>query len=77
MNPSHLEAVTPQENVARGYAPNVAGQVRRDSCAARTHCKHGHELTPENTYITPKEGWRQCKSCHRLNSQKRRSRAKC
>jgi len=30
---------------------------------AMTHCKNGHEFTPQNTAIT-KEGWRRCKRCH-------------
>ncbi len=28
----------------------------------RTHCKNGHEFTPENTYVRP-EGWRECREC--------------
>lgn len=32
----------------------------------RTHCRNGHEYTPRNTLITP-EGWRRCRTCHRLN----------
>jgi len=31
----------------------------------QTHCRKGHEFTPENTRITP-EGWRNCRHCHRL-----------
>lgn len=30
--------------------------------ASKTHCKHGHEFTPENTH-TNKNGWRYCKRC--------------
>jgi hypothetical protein len=30
---------------------------------ARTHCKHGHEWSAENTSLSP-EGWRRCKKCH-------------
>jgi hypothetical protein len=30
--------------------------------ARRTHCKQGHEYTPENTRIAP-TGWRQCRKC--------------
>jgi hypothetical protein len=29
---------------------------------SRTHCKYGHEFTPENTYIRP-EGRRECRVC--------------
>jgi len=32
----------------------------------KTHCKHGHELTPENTYVTSTDEWRtrrECKAC--------------
>ena len=31
---------------------------------AKTHCKHGHEFTPENTYVT-KDGRRKCRECGR------------
>jgi hypothetical protein len=57
VNPSHLEPVTPGENVMRGigFAPVNA---------AKTHCKRGHEFTPENTYITS-QGWRTCRQCQR------------
>ncbi|HZQ33748.1 MAG TPA: HNH endonuclease [Mycobacterium sp.] len=51
VNPAHLEPVTPAENTRRAYA-------------RKTHCKHGHEYTPENTLITPL-GRRRCRACHR------------
>ena len=38
-HPGHLEPVTPGENVRRGYRNGT-----------ETHCKDGHERTPENTY---------------------------
>lgn len=28
----------------------------------KTECKHGHEYTPENTYVNPK-GYRECRAC--------------
>lgn len=47
---TNLEYVTHLENV-RQYAKTV------------THCKHGHEFTPENTYVW--RGERSCKACDR------------
>ena len=57
MNPVHLEAVTRRVN-----------SLRSESFAAinarKTHCIHGHEFTPENTYYrTPTH--RQCRQCGR------------
>ena len=34
-------------------------------CAPKTHCIHGHELSEENTYLTPK-GCRDCRVCIRM-----------
>lgn len=53
VNPDHLEAVTLAENIARGV------QARNGHDA--THCKNGHEYTPENTYWC--WGGRRCKTC--------------
>ena len=59
VNPDHLEPVTSRTNILRG-----------DTLAAmhakKTHCKHGHELTPDNTY-RPNENmnWRACRQCGR------------
>ncbi len=52
-----------------------AVQTRKAKAASKTHCRQGHELTPENTYVT-KEGWRQCRVCHnakmrRMNERRR------
>lgn len=49
----HLEPVTNQENVRRGW--NAVRQGR---------CIHGHEMTEENTYVTSR-GARQCRTCKR------------
>lgn len=54
-NPRHLEAVTLREN-----------RDRRN--ARKTHCIHGHEYTPENTYVQPgSDGYpsRVCLTCRR------------
>ncbi len=50
VNPAHLEPVTHAENVRRGAR------------AGQTHCKRGHEFTPENTRVD-KSGGRCCIAC--------------
>lgn len=44
---------------------NVRDQVRHGvhHGARKTHCKHGHEFTPDNTYITRQGRSRACKTC--------------
>lgn len=59
VRPNHLEPVTHAENVRR------AG-------AAKTHCIHGHEFTPENTYRERVTGRRSCKVCRRARDRARR-----
>lgn len=54
VNPAHLEAVTQGENVRRGKSPIAAN-------ARKTHCKRGHEFTPENTYV--ETHGRKCRAC--------------
>ena len=51
INPYHLEALTPAEHVAKttGHPKN------------KTHCKRGHEFTPENTRLY--NGFRTCRAC--------------
>jgi hypothetical protein len=55
VNPAHLEPCTAVENAMRGNSPPAAN-------ARKTHCKYGHELTPENTYYPPRGG-RECRTC--------------
>jgi hypothetical protein len=54
VNPGHLEVVTQGVNLHRGESI----QARN---ARKTHCIHGHEFTPENTYTN--HGKRQCCTC--------------
>ncbi len=58
VNPAHLEPVTSRENTLRGE-----GRAARQ--ARQTHCKRGHQFTPENTYVCPK-GHRYCRHCKRV-----------
>lgn len=39
-----------------------------------THCKYGHEFTPENTYVNPTNGKRNCKQCMRRRRAEQRQR---
>jgi hypothetical protein len=53
-NPEHLRLLTIAEN------------HRNKLSARKTHCKHGHEYTPENTRTY--RGMRRCKTCDRIRS---------
>ena len=64
-NPEHLEAVTMGENIRRGHTGKVNHHY-----ATRTHCKNGHEFTPENTRIGV-QGDRVCRQCARERTQRR------
>ena len=64
VNPDHLEAVSHVVNCRRGSRP------------MQTHCKHGHEFTPENTYVKP-NGHRFCKECKRTRDRDRSLWARC
>jgi hypothetical protein len=62
----HLEAVSTRENGRR-------------TSLAQTHCKHGHEFTPENTAVsTNRLGYteRHCKTCRRDAQARYRARLK-
>lgn len=39
---------------------------------SKTHCKHGHEFTGNNTYID-KTGYKVCKACRNISSKKSQS----
>ena len=67
VNPDHLEVISGKENTLRGMGPTAIN-------ARRTHCVNGHEFTPENTYIRPDDGARDCRTCAR--EAKRRQREK-
>lgn len=63
VNPSHLEVVTPRENLLRGAT--LAAEN-----AAKTHCKNGHEFTYENTYRRKDRPTRECRACRRISVRK-------
>ena len=44
---------------------NRARTARRNGLEPQleNHCVHGHEFTPDNTYVNPRTGGRRCKAC--------------
>lgn len=38
-----------------------------------THCYRGHELTPDNTYVQPANGYRYCVTCRRMRQEERKA----
>lgn len=63
-NPAHLEPVTQAENNLRGRG---GGWHNRN----KTHCKHGHAFTPENTFRTS-DNRRGCRTCKNAGVTARR-----
>jgi hypothetical protein len=61
-NPKHLSADTQKKNVQDIV---VSGNNFQSN---KTHCKRGHEYTPENTIMQP--GGRLCKECRNINALK-------
>lgn len=72
VNPSHLEAVEPAENVRRGRS----GLLLVKRAQAITHCPQGHPYSAENTYINPASGGRGCRECARVRNRSRSYRSR-
>ncbi len=63
INPAHMEAVSPKENILRG-------QSLPANNARKSHCKNGHEFTKENTIIADKGKRRLCAVCRKKSYTK-------
>lgn len=60
VNPRHTATATRAENSRRSWV------------AVKTHCKNGHEFTPENTYRRPGQPTQRiCRACVRERSRRR------
>lgn len=73
VNPEHLETVTSAENTRRG----LVAQLRQEA----THCKNGHEFTPENTLVYDHKNNRRgyiriCRACRDRRGRERYMRLK-
>lgn len=73
VNPSHL-SVVPHRDHAREHHPEIIANILRTSQErqAQTHCKRGHEFTPENT--RQRGHLRSCRACDRLTAEATRHR---
>lgn len=62
--------VNPDHIFLGDFTANSRDCVRkkRHMNSKKTHCKHGHEFTPENTRIWRKTGRRFCKMCSVIRS---------
>lgn len=61
VNPIHLKQISLRDNILDGN--NLAARNAR-----KTHCKHGHKFTKENTYLYP-DGRRLCRICNIKNTK--------
>lgn len=68
----YIDTLKPELNsisdVRRRYGAVARAKIKASivaRAAARTHCPHGHEYTPENTYLSKKPGDKRCKACNR------------
>lgn len=63
VNPSHLEVVSPKENVLRGIGVTALNKLK-------IRCPQGHMLDGSNTYLSKKG--RSCKKCLTENTRRYR-----
>lgn len=71
VNPAHLEAVTPAENIDRARKGGRLSIVGVSANARKTHCKRMHPLAGDNLRVVTWRGkiMRQCRACCAIRSQ--------
>lgn len=57
-------AIPPEDRI---YRNGNTGKCQRE----KTHCAKGHPFSPENTWVSPSTGWRDCKTCRREIGRRR------
>lgn len=68
VNPAHIWPGTMSENIKDAVAK---GRHVALGNALRTHCKYGHEFTPENTIVKAGTKHRVCRTCRDRNNRDR------
>lgn len=61
VNPDHLKVISKAKHA---LLDNTITAIN----ARKTHCKRGHEFTPENAYMIP-SGGRACRACRKIYAQ--------
>ena len=67
--PDGMEILHADDNVNNNHVSNLRYGTHADNggdiTRNRPACKNGHNFTPENTYLRPDTGGRQCRQCSR------------
>lgn len=77
--PDNLEVLNRTTHIRKHWVEASADERQRitspahDAVRAKSHCRRGHEYTPENTRIHPSRGHRECLTCLRARERKRYS----